>query len=191
MSVLRNRLIRPARLADKLRPTTGNARIMKTHRSIIALAASTLLAFASLPTVADEIYRWVDENGVVNFTQQKPRDTEVETIRTTGSSSRKTAEAAPVSAPAPASAATGQPLSAEQEKMLEGLRAAERARQDEIAQIKSDNCQQSRDILSRLTLKNRIRVKDANGDYSVMPEDERQRRISEAQENIALYCVSA
>ncbi len=161
---------------------------MKTPRLVIALVAA-LLAVSSLPAGADKIYRWVDENGVVNYTQQKPRDTESEAIVTNTGAPRTVSETAP--APIATSAATGEELSPEQQKMLDGLRAAEQARQDEIAQIKADNCQQSRDVLSRLTLKNRIRVKDANGEYAMMPEDERQRRISEAQKNIALYCVPA
>ena len=161
---------------------------MKTPRQNISLAVAALLAFTSLPVAADKIYRWVDENGVVNFTQQKPRDTDSEAIVTNTGSPRVVKEAAPVP---PTSAATGRTLSPEQEKMLEGLRAAEKARQDEIAQIKADNCQQSRDVLARLTLKDRIRVKGPDGEYTIMPEDERQQRISKAQENIALYCVSA
>jgi hypothetical protein len=150
---------------------------------------AVLLMLASLSVSADEIYRWVDENGVVNYTQQKPRNTEAETIVTSSGSSRVAND---TSAPMPVtSASTGQPMSAEQEKMLEGLRAAERTRQEEIAKIKEQNCQQSRDVLSRLTLKDRIRVKGADGEYTIMPEDERQERISKAQENIALYCVNA
>ena len=167
-----------------------NERIMKTRPQIrvpIALSVA-VLAMTSLSVAADEIYRWVDENGVVNYTQQKPRDMDSQTIVTNTGAPRAVSDPAPVT---PTSSATGQPLSAEQEKMLEGLRAAEQARQDEIAQIKADNCQQSRDVLSRLTLKNRIRVKGADGEYTIMPEDERQSRIAEAQENIALYCVPA
>ena len=75
--------------------------------------------------------------------------------------------------------------------MLEGLRAAEQARQQEIAKIKEQNCQQSRDVLARLTVKNRIRVKGPDGEYAIMPEDERQSRISEAQQNIVRYCAPA
>ena len=56
---------------------------------------------------------------------------------------------------------------------------------------KSENCQRSRDVLSRLTLKSRIRVRDEDGEYRVMPEEERQDRIAQAQEGIALYCASA
>ena len=162
---------------------------MKTPRPVIALGTAALLVLTSLPAAAAEIYRWVDENGVVNYTQQKPRDTEAEAIVTSTGAPRAASESAP--APVPGSPATGEPLSAEQQKMLDGLRAAEQARQDEIARIKADNCQQSRDVLSRLTLKNRIRVKGPDGEYMIMPEEERQQRISKAQENIALYCVPA
>lgn len=171
-------------------------RIMKTSHPAFArsrelglsLAIAATLAVSSIPAAADEIYRWIDDNGVVNYTQQKPRNAEAEEIVTNTGSVRKASDSKPV--PVPSSPATGKPLSAEQEKMLEGLRAAERARQDEIAKIKADNCQQSRDVLARLSLKNRLRVKGPDGEYTVMPEDERQERISKAQENIALYCVS-
>ena len=161
---------------------------MNIPRQTIAFAALALLALTSVPAAADKIYRWVDENGVVNFTQQKPRGTDSEAIVTASGSPRVVKEATPT---VPASAATGDTMSPEQKKMLDGLRAAEQARQNEIAQIKADNCQQSRDVLSRLTVKNRIRVKRPDGEYTVMPEDERQQRISEAQENVALYCVPA
>ncbi len=158
----------------------------------MALSAigSALLVAASGPVAADQIYRWVDENGVVNYTQLKPRDADAQAITTQGGATR---EAKPTPA-APATAvvdpATQEPLSADQEQMLEGLRAAERARQQELAKIKAENCQQSRDILARLTVKNRIRVRGDDGEYHVMPEDERQSRISDAQQNVARYCAS-
>ena len=156
-------------------------------RRALATFVATLLTLTSFSVSADKIYRWVDENGVVNYTQQKPRDKEAEAIATDAGSSRAVKQSsAPVT-----SASTGEPLSPEQEKMLEGLRAAERARQDEIAKIKEQNCQQSRDVLARLTLKNRIRVRGPDGEYTVMPEEERQERISEAQENIVRYCAPA
>lgn len=155
----------------------------------LALITGGVLIGLCLNATAAEVYRWVDENGVVNYTQQKPRDTDVEMIATNAGVSRVVEE--PVAPPIPQSTATGQPLNEEQQKMLEGLQAAEKNRQDEIARIKEQNCQQSRDVLSRLTIKSRIRVKGDNGEYAVMDEDERQDRISQAQEGIALYCASA
>jgi hypothetical protein len=156
----------------------------------LPLIGSALLIAISGQSVADQIYRWVDDKGVVNYTQLKPRDADAEAITTQGG-----VHAAPA-APAPSTTAvtdpaTGQPLSPEQEQMLEGLRAAERSRQEEIAKLRAENCQQSKDILARLTVKNRIRVRGEDGEYRVMAEDERESRIGEAQKNIALYCVSA
>lgn len=157
----------------------------------LPLIGSALLLAISAQALADQIYRWVDDNGVVNYTQLKPRDTEAQAITTQGGTPR-VASTAPAAAPAAvADPATGQPLSPEQEQMLEGLRAAERARQAEVAKIKAENCQQSKDVLARLTASDRIRVRGEDGDYRVMPEDERNSRISEAQQHIALYCVSA
>jgi hypothetical protein len=102
------------------------------------------------------------------------------------------AEAVPVEASQPAvTTTTGQPLDEEQQKMLQDLQAAEQQRQVEVARIKEQNCQRSRDVLSRLTVKSRIRVRDENGQDRVMPEDERQDRIAQAQEGIALYCAPA
>jgi hypothetical protein len=143
---------------------------------------------------ADEIYRWVDDQGVVNYTQQKPRGQEAEKIQTKAGTRTKSTAATPAAAsPAATGLASGteKPLSAEQQKMLEDLRRAEEARQEEVARIKEHNCQRSREVLTRLTVKNRIRVADESGEYRVMPEDERQQRISEAQENIALYCAQS
>jgi hypothetical protein len=172
---------------DSNDPNTNIAKPAIAPKSLgLSLTIAAVLTLSSATAIADEIYRWVDENGVVNFTQQKPRDTEAEAIAT--DTPRVFSDSKP--AAVASSAATDEPLSAEQEEMLEGLQAAERARQDEIAKIKADNCQQSRDVLARLTLKNRIRVKGPDGEYTIMPEDERQERISKAQENIALYCVS-
>jgi hypothetical protein len=152
---------------------------------------ATLTALGAMSVAADTIYRWVDENGVVNYTQQKPRDTDSEAITTRGgphavAKQSAAAQPAPVSDPS-----TGEPLSPEQKKMLQGLRNAEQARQDEIAKIKAQNCQQSRDVLARLSVKSRIRVRGDDGEYRIMPEDERQQRIDEAQKNVALYCAPA
>jgi len=161
------------------------------HRAL-PLIGSVLLIAISGQSAADQIYRWVDDKGVVNYTQLKPRDGDAEAITTQGGVHAARAEPAPsTTAAAVTDPATGQPLSPEQEQMLEGLRAAERSRQAEIAKLKAENCQQSKDILARLTVKNRIRVRGDDGEYRVMAEDERESRISEAQKNIALYCVSA
>ncbi len=157
------------------------------NRPSIRALLSIALASIAFAASADQVYRWVDEDGVVNYTQQKPRDTVAEQLTiSTGAPRVMDTTPAPIVSPA-----TGQELNADQQKMLEGLRAVEQARKNEIAKIKQENCQKSRSVLSRLTIKNRIRVKDETGEYQIMGEDERQERIQKAQEGIAQYCAAA
>ena len=75
--------------------------------------------------------------------------------------------------------------------MLKDLQAAELARQAEVTKIREDNCEKSRSVLSRLSATQRIRVNDDSGNQRIMPEDERQRRIEEAQLGIAQNCDAA
>jgi hypothetical protein len=153
-----------------------------TVRTLITLS----LALWAWAASADQVYRWVDENGVVNYTQQKPRDMDAEQLTTQSGAPRVMDEApAPVVSPA-----TGQELSNDQQNMLEGLQAKERARKEDIVRIKQENCEKSEAVLGRLTIKNRIRIRGDDGEYRIMGEDERQERIQEAQLGIAQNCVA-
>jgi hypothetical protein len=75
--------------------------------------------------------------------------------------------------------------------MLRELEAAEEARQQELARVREDNCTRARSVLTRLTAKGRIRVRDDDGEYRIMNEEERQSRISEANQGIAMNCDGA
>ncbi len=132
------------------------------------------------------VYRWVDENGVVNYTQLKPEGVDAELVSDTG---QRTPAAQPTR-PAPAIPDTdqGQTLTEEQQQMLSDLQAAEQARQAEIARVREANCQEARDLLQRLTSRGRIRIAGPDGEERVMPEEERQRRIDEAQRAIVANC---
>ncbi len=134
---------------------------------------------------ADVVYRWIDEAGVVNFTQQLPRGVEAQEIITREGAPTVVREVRVVTE----NTERNQPsLSDQQQAMLEELRAAELIRQQEVTKIRKANCQQSQDVLSNLSLTSRIRVRDANGAERVMGEDERQRRIEEAQQGIVINC---
>ena len=150
-----------------------------------------LLAGASSSLTAAEIYRWVDANGVVNYTQQMPRDADSQKVTTDQGATRVVTAAPATSAPAVAAPAPADELTASQQAMLEDLQAAERARQEEVDKIRADNCEKSRNVLSRLSATERIRVNDESGNQRIMPEDERQRRIEEAQLGIARNCDPA
>jgi hypothetical protein len=131
-----------------------------------------------------EIYRWVDDTGVVNYTQHSPEGIEADRIVTRGG-------AATVAAPIVVQAEVVDPnahLSAEQKAMMKRLQETENARQAEIARIKESNCGRAQGVLEKLSSKGRIRVRNANGQETAMPEDERQSRIAEAQRDIVNNC---
>lgn len=133
-----------------------------------------------------EVYRWVDSSGVVNFTQKLPAGVSADKVTTplAPASARRLAAKAKPQAP------KQKELSPEQQQMFDSLRAKEDARQAEIGRIKASNCERAQKVVNRLSQDGRIRVKAASGEERNLPEDERARRISEAQKGVALNCVS-
>lgn len=149
--------------------------------------------------LAEEVYRWVDADGVVNFTQQRPREVTAEQISTrtsgyhTGNNIAQNTAASgtqPQSFPATAATDEANTMDAAQREMLEGLRAEEARRQIEQASARDANCEKSRGVLARLTGSPRIRVRGTDGVERMMPEEERQERIDDAQTGVANYCTA-
>ncbi len=133
-----------------------------------------------------EVYRWVDENGVVNYTQLAPEGVEAERVRPDTGQRIAARPSEPATTPAAESAEPE--LSEAQQRMLSKLQAAEQARQEEVARIKQANCERARAVLERLSVHGRVRVRGEDGQERVMPEDERQQRIDEAQQGVAANC---
>jgi len=156
---------------------------------ILAKLALLLCCLPALMGAA--VYRWVDDKGVINYSQQKPEGVNAERIDAT--SGKKMDEPAPAPAVESTPSAGAQPpdarLSAAQREALAGLQAAEQARQEEVAHIRKANCERARGVLERLNASGRIRVRDAEGNESVMAEDERQQRVAEAQRGVVENCV--
>lgn len=145
---------------------------------------------------SEGIYRWVDADGVVNYSQLKPEGVESQLV--SADTSQRVVSRTP-SSQAPAD--NGNPEMAEglgddeaqltenQQEMLRDLRAAEEQRQQEVARIREANCEQAREVLERLTSRGRIRVQGDDGQERVLPEEERQSRIDEAQRAVAANCA--
>lgn len=153
------------------------------------LPPSAALLILPLLMGAGEVYRWVDENGVVNYTQLKPEGVEAELV--SADTGRRVASTPPANPASAGAQPANQPeLSESQQELLSELQAAEQARQEEVARIKEANCQQARAVLDRLTARGRIRIRGEDGQERMMSEEERQQRIDEAQRGIAANCAS-
>ena len=158
------------------------------------MRASTkiIVMLSCLPALASaEVYRWVDANGVVNYTQQKPADVSAERIESqTGARVKDEQPAPPAATPAPDATQPPQDrLTDAQREALQGLEAAEQARQAELANIRQANCERARGVLDRLSAYGRIKLREADGTERMMTEEERQERVAEAQRGVVENCV--
>jgi hypothetical protein len=163
--------------------------------SILTCCASLCATFA-MPGIADT-YRWVDDNGVVNYAERKPRGVSEDrvTVVEGDESSASARSSGSTASPAPTAGLTSQtatsgmpPLDDRQEQMMAELQQNEANRQEQVATIRKDNCERSRRVLNNLSVNNRIRVRGEDGNERIITEEERQQRIAEAQQGIVANC---
>ena len=138
-----------------------------------------LLGFMSMHAQA-EMYKWVDKDGNVHYSQSKPPDADikVETIKPP---------------PPPASAEMAQKQLNEREQMLEDL-AGERKETAEQqgkaaaeAKEKAAKCQQARERLASYE-RPRVNMKQADGSMRVLSEEQRQAEIAKSKTYIKELC---
>lgn len=151
-----------------------------------------LISTLALTAQADGIYKWVDEDGVVHFGAQPPKEKEVEVVRKPKSDRYKQWQS------------EQQALAvAKQEETAEGDAAAEAqsgirepAGQDDQAQqltkaqqaVQAQRCRMAQSNLKELQTHSRVREVGADGKIRVLPEEERQQRIANAQRTIQENC---
>ena len=161
------------------------------NKSIFSLCSCIAIAIVT-DSLHAEIYRWVDDDGIVNFAQRRPLNTEAIMLgkpakkRSSGKSS-ETINTSPLQSDQPAAQLK---LSAEQREMYSALQEKEADRQAEINRIRASNCKRSRTLLQRLSANGRIRIRASDGDERNLPDEERIDRISQAQQAIVKNCNS-
>ncbi|NKB97406.1 MAG: DUF4124 domain-containing protein [Pseudomonadales bacterium] len=186
-------------------PQTGSTfnYLVNPKFTFMSCFAFTLIALFTTPTAFADTYRWLDSNGVVNYSERKPRgvpsaQVTVVSDRATKRSSTQNTNAIPVpvvsnpttsrTSTQPTRSADRENLNPSQQAMLDKLQSAEAQRQAQVEQIRMDNCRRSRRVLANLSNTGRIRVVDESGEQLVLSEDDRTQRISEAQQGIATNC---
>lgn len=145
------------------------------------LRVCCLALLCSLPfLVQAEIYKWTDENGQVNYTQQPPADRPAEQI-----------EAPP---PPPIDPEKAQQQVEELIESQEAADAAEAERQqaeqaaEAAEQMREENCQTARNNLEQYQNNPGRRVMNADGEVTRPTEEERQEKIAEYQQQVDEFC---
>ena len=140
----------------------------------IILAGTLLLALRS-PSMAGQIYKWVDANGTTHYGAQPPQGQEATSVNTVVASPR------PNTAPAPTPAAES--VDAEQEAINKQVKEDVAAQAAQIA----ENCKIFRTNLAQMQNNPRVRI-EVNGELRRLGEEERQAKIAEAKKAISENC---
>lgn len=149
------------------------------RNSTLLLRFITLaIAFAWAGTTSAGVYKWVDENGVVHYSQTKPSGHEAENLRprsdgTTDEEARSKLEALVDKA----RNKDAGPTADDQEQSLK--RASRRKK----------NCETARENLRLLESGVRIRANDANGNPYFLDDEARQTKLTETQSQIQANCI--
>lgn len=157
---------------------------MKTSLSLMGQLILFLLFGITLSTsVQAEIYKWTDSEGRVHYTQTPPPSGDAEVLNPKYKSNKT-------------------PSEVELEFIQKNYQIYKRSELDRLKkQITEEkkqqkqenravNCRISKDNLANITSSPRTLVKDDNGQYRRLTEDERQQRISEIQNQIKELCDS-
>ncbi|RLW60630.1 MAG: hypothetical protein B6D70_10380 [gamma proteobacterium symbiont of Stewartia floridana] len=130
-------------------------------------------------TLSAETYRWVNEDGVVTYSQTPPPEGKADVVKT-------------YSAPSSDAAAAKQRLQKLRQDLADreedrALKKAEIQENKKSQKIREDNCKTARSNLQTLrSLANRLYK--SGDEYLRLTEEQKQERIQEAQKQIEEYC---
>lgn len=137
-------------------------------------------------SMATKVYKWVDENGQIHYSSQKPVDQEVETVKL-----RKAPKVAATSEPADAETAADEATSGEAAEDATAT-AAEAAAREQLAAADRVNrqkqCELARKNYAALNRTIRVVRTNENGETVRMTDDERVKALATAQRGIDQYC---
>ncbi len=154
-----------------------------------AIALITLMAVFSMATAAQNMYRWVDADGNVHYSDQRPPAgaKDAKSIKRARTNSDENTEGAVESTSYVDKEADFQ------ERQQNRADADAKAKQEvETAALSNKNCDISRNNLETLTnpVGGRLRETNAEGVIVYVSEEERQRQMAQARQDVNEWCKS-
>jgi hypothetical protein len=158
---------------------------MRFSSTITIVFIAFALAWVPLTTTAEEVYRWVDENGVVHFGARAPEQGDSEKVSIQVDPGAATSQAAEPNSPYAEQEANPQPSVAQQRR---DARAAMLQENTERAEITSGMCTQARDVIAQLEPSPRVNVTHEDGTVTRMDDNDRLEKLGEAKAFVAENC---
>lgn len=138
-------------------------------------------------SVAANIYKWVDDQGNVHYTQKKPSNAEAEKLKVpsrapvdTSTYSRPTLKKGDAANNSKQAAEKNQ-QAGEQDNEKKPETAAEKKR-------RMAACEQARNQLATMESSGRVRSRDKEGNTSYLTPEQKQQRMKKIQDSIAKSC---
>lgn len=151
---------------------------MRKRYVFTVLTLTICLAWLKLSPVSAVTYKWVDDEGETHYSQVPPVGKATNRIEP------------PPAPPPPAPGYSLQELKQRTEK-LEASREEAAQKHQRLAEqqaLKEENCRRARKNLNTLLNSGRVRYADEAGNLLIMPEEERQARITEVQGQVDEFC---
>lgn len=151
-----------------------------SRNPLIALFLAGSLLLPESAAIAD-VYKWVNETNEVQYTQMPPPPgIKYVVIQTTEHPSTVQAEA---------EAAAAADSASQPEDPAAADAASKSEFEAEVARISRENCTIAHNNLTQLNLGGHLRYRNEKGEYVTMSEEERQKRIAEANKQIEQFCA--
>lgn len=151
--------------------------------SSILIASALLLTWTSA-SFCGEVFKWTDENGVVQYSDKAPQDKNIHStklsIRNSSSHGNSSSMGYDALKQKLNKLETAQKQSVEEEN-------ANQKKNNDMAE-KSRNCEGAKKMLSTFQENGRIRVKDKNGEYRMLTEEEKAAEETKIKEKIKEFC---
>ena len=154
---------------------------MRIATILMTIIISILVLSATDAIADDEIYRWVDENGVVHFGNRPDGQAGVEKVDIPESRVNNNQAAA-----ASASGDTSQQPSYAQQRRDERAKIHKEAAEKE--QAIAAGCEQRRQLVAQLEPSTRVMVRLEDGTVTRLDDNERLETLAEAKAYIAENC---
>ena len=149
-------------------------RLSFLHHIMPLLLISTALLSFSHASNAAKIYRWVDDNGQIDFSENPPRGQNVERVKVK------------VQSGGAAATSSGTPVTASKPK--EAPKTEQSLTAEPSQEEKDKYCQQSRDLLQQMQGNPNRRFKQEDGSFQKLSEDQRADYLAQAKDGISRFC---
>ncbi len=152
-----------------------NVRTQRLRRNALTAMIAIGLGL-STQVSADQVYKWVDENGTIHYSDIKPNNVESENVRVkTGKSTGSR----------PSAQSQAQDLDNQQQQELQDR--AQRLQAETAARENDAQCQLVRDNLQKLQENSRVKVNDG-GEFRYLTPEEIAAKKAEYQEMLNNFC---